>query len=133
MKFWLGFLAYLVPTFPIGYLWHLAVFHDAYSRLAVYRGDLIIPLGIGSMVIQGLLFSWAYPRLFSTRRRDWLASASRFGMVFAPLAWTYSTLAVAAKHHMASVPDFLMLESGFTLFHFAIVSPLIALAHRSSE
>jgi len=39
-------------------------------------------------------------------------------------------LPAAAKYQMASVPDFLALEAGFTVVHFAVISPLIALVYR---
>jgi hypothetical protein len=129
-SFWLSVLAYLVPTFPLGYIWHLVTFHDAYERLGIYRSEVIIPLGLASMMIQAVLFAWAYPRLFSTRRADWIRSATQFGVVFGVLAWSFTTLPVAAKYQMTSVPNFLLLESSFTLLQFALISPLIALAHR---
>jgi hypothetical protein len=129
-SFGLAVLAYLLPTFPLGYVWHLVAFKEAYERLELYRAEVMIPLGLASMGIQALLFAWAYPRLFSTRREDWLRSALRFGAVFAALAWSFTTLPVAAKYQMSSVPDFMKLETAFTLLQFAIVSPLIALACR---
>jgi len=46
------------------------------------------------------------------------------------LSWSFTTLAVAAKNIMNSVPTYLLLETGFTLLQFAIVGPLIALAYR---
>jgi hypothetical protein len=130
--FWLAALAYLVPTFPLGYVWHLVTFHDAYERLALYRPQVIIPFGLAAMIIQAVFFSWAYPRLFSTRREDWLGSALRFCGVFAVLSWSFTTLPVAAKYQMSSVADFLKLETAFTLLQFAIVAPLIALAYRGA-
>jgi hypothetical protein len=66
-SFWLGVAAYLVPTFPIAFIWHLVLFARAYEALGIYRPDPIIPFGFASMVIQGIIFSWAYPRLFSAR------------------------------------------------------------------
>lgn len=128
--FWLATLAYLVPTFPLGYFWHLTTFRAAYDRLEMYRPDVIIPFGLLSMIIQALIFAWAYPRLFSTRREDWLKSAARFFAVFAAVSWSLSTLAVGAKYRMTSVPDFVKLETAFTLLQFAVVAPLIALAYR---
>jgi hypothetical protein len=47
------------------------------------------------------------------------------------LSWSFTTLAVAAKNVMTSVPIYLALETGFTVLQFVIVGPLIALAHRS--
>jgi hypothetical protein len=129
-SFWLAVLAYLLPTFPLGYAWHLVIFREAYARLDLYRAEVIIPFGLTSMLIQAVFFAWAYPRLFSTRREEWLSSALRFAVAFSALAWSFTTLPVAAKYQMSSVTDFLKLETAFTLVQFAIVSPLIALARR---
>ncbi|MBT9504061.1 MAG: hypothetical protein IV092_22645 [Burkholderiaceae bacterium] len=128
--FWLAVAAYLLPTFPLGYAWHLVTFAEQYHRLALYRAEVIIPLGLLSMAVQALFFAWVYPRLFSTRRCDWKSGALRFGGIFAVLAWSFTTLPVAAKYQMSSVGDFLMLETAFTALQFIVVSPLIALAHR---
>jgi len=128
-RFWLAVAAYLLPTFPLGYAWHLVLFKERYDELELYRPDVIIPFGLASMAVQSLLFAWLYPRLFGTRRDAWLSGAVRFGAVFCLLAWSFTTLPVAAKYQMASVPKFLILESAFTVVHFLIVSPLIALAN----
>lgn len=130
--FWLAFAAYLLPTFPLGYTWHLVTFAEQYHRLALYRAEVIIPFGLLSMVIQGTFFAWVYPRLFSTLRAEWKAGAWRFGRLFGLLAWSLTTLPVAAKYQMTSVADFLVLETAFTLLQFAVVSPLVALAHREA-
>jgi len=129
-RFWLALAAYVLPTFPLGYFWHLATFAEQYHRLEMYRTEVIIPLGISSMLIQAVVFAWSYPRLFSTRRDEWKMSALRFGALFAPLAWSFAVLPVAAKYRMTSVPDFVLLETGFTILQFLVVSPLIALAYR---
>lgn len=128
--FWLGVAAYVVPTFVIAYPWHLTVFASAYRALAMYRDDVIVPFGLLSMLIQGVAFSWAYPRLFAGRRSV-IWSGLAYGLVIGLLSWSFTTLAVAAKNVMTSVPTYLALESGFTILQFIIVGPLIALAHRS--
>ena len=131
--FWLAALAYLVPTFPLGYAWHLVTFHEAYERLALYRAQVIIPFGLASMLIQALFIAWAYPKLFSTRREDWLASAGKFALIFSTLAWSFTTLPVAAKYNMTSVADFLKLETAFTTVQFVVIAPLVALAYRGAQ
>ncbi|MEN9538217.1 MAG: hypothetical protein RLZZ126_452 [Pseudomonadota bacterium] len=131
-SYWLAFAAYLLPTFPLGYVWHLKTFHAQYERLAIFREQVIIPFGLATMVIQGLVFAWLYPRLFSTARADWLTSAASFACVFGLLAWSFTTLPVAAKYRMASVEAFLALETAFTALQFAVVAPLIALAWRDA-
>jgi hypothetical protein len=34
----------------------------------MYRSEVIIPLGLASMVVQALVFAWSYPRLFPPAR-----------------------------------------------------------------
>ena len=129
--FWLGVAAYLVPTFPIAYVWHLVLFAPAYDALGIYRPDPIIPFGFASMVIQGVMFSFAYPRLFPGRGSAVFRPGLAYGLALAVLSWSFTTLAVAAKNIMDSVPTYIMLETGFTLIQFIVVGPLIALAHRN--
>ena len=130
-SFWLGVAAYLLPTFPIAYVWHLVLFAPAYEALGIYRPDPIIPFGFASMVIQGVIFSWAYPQLFPGRGSAIFRPGLTYGLALAVLSWSFTTLAIAAKNIMTSVPLYVELETGFTLLQFAIVGPLIALAHRN--
>ena len=85
------------------------------------------------MVIQAALFSWSYPKLFSTERAAWMQSSLLIVVVFGLLAWSYSVLPVAAKYQMTSVKDFVLLETGFTFLQFAIVAPLLSLAFRNKQ
>jgi len=129
-SFWLGVAAYLIPTFPIAFVWHLVLFEQKYHALGIYRDDPIIPLGLASMAIQGVIFSWVFPRLFTGNRDSILKDGLLYGLGAGLLSWSFTTLAVAAKHPMASISDYVVLETGFTILQFAIVGPLIALAWR---
>jgi hypothetical protein len=127
---WLGVAAYLVPTFPIAYAWHLVWFAPSYDALGIYRPDPIIPFGFASMLIQGVIFSLGYPRFFPDRNRAVLRPGLVYGAGLALLSWSFTTLAVAAKNIMEAVPTYMVLETGFTVLQFVIVGPLIALAYR---
>jgi hypothetical protein len=120
----LAILAYVLPTFPLGYFWHLATFAEYYKSLEVYRDDLIIPLGICSMLVQGVAWSVIYERMFAGEP-IW-RGALKFAMLAAPIAWSFMVVAVAAKHRMASVAGFLLIETAFIAVQYAVVSPLIA-------
>ena len=121
-----GALAYLVPTFALGFVWHLVLFKGYYEALAIYRHDVIIPFGFLSMSIQAVVFAWIYDNSFAHRAR----SAAVRGLVYAAfgavLSWSFTTIAVAAKNVMSSVPDYLLIESAFTAVQWAIVGPLTA-------
>ena len=59
--FLLAMLAYLLPTFPLGYAWHLVTFKDAYDRLDMYRAEVIIPFGLASMLLQAAIYAGPIP------------------------------------------------------------------------
>ena len=126
--FLLALLAYLVPTFVLGYVWHLKVFASYYRDLGIYRPDVIVPFGFLSMLLQGSIFAAMYLRL--AERPAAVSSGMRFAAVAALLSWTFTTLAVAAKHPMTSVSGFVSIETAFTVVQFALVGPLLALSLR---
>jgi hypothetical protein len=130
-SFWLGMAAYLVPTFPIAFVWHLVLFEPHYQALHIYRADPIIPFGLASMIVQGVIFSWIFPRVFAPEPGSVLKNGLLYGLGAGLLSWSFTTLAVAAKHPMASIADYVVLETGFTALQFLIVGPLIALAYRN--
>lgn len=126
--FALAVLAYVVPTFILGYVWHLKLFAEYYRDLGIYRPDVIVPFGFLSMLLQGMIFASIYLRL--AERPAVLASGLRFAAIAAVLSWTFTTLAVAAKHPMTSVPRFVVIETVFTIAQFLLVGPLLAFSAR---
>ena len=127
-RFVLNLLAYVVPTFVLGFVWHLVLFAQYYRDLGIYRSDVIIPLGLSSMVLQGAVFAFVYPRLVA--EPESMTGALRFGAIAALLSWTFTTLAVAAKHPMTSIGGFVAIETAFTVVQFLLVSPLLAISSR---
>ncbi len=133
MRFLFGVLAYLVPSFALGFIWHLVLFEHYYAALAIYRSDIIIPFGLLSMLIQAVMFAWIYETAFAQRNGPLLLRALTYGAFGAVLSWSFTTLAVAAKNVMTSVPDYLVIETGYTVMQWAMVGPLTALAFSQSQ
>ena len=129
-RFLLLLAAYVVPTFLLGFVWHLVLFDAYYKQLAIYRDQPIIPFGLGSMILQGVIFAWVYPRL--TANATGMSGAFRFAMGAALLSWSFTTLAVAAKSPMTSIGGYMLIETGFTIVQFLLVGPALALAARAS-
>jgi uncharacterized protein YndB with AHSA1/START domain len=128
IRFGLGVLAYLVPTFALGFAWHLILFEQYYKALAIYRVDIIIPFGLVSMLLQATIFAWIYQNTFARQNGTLVSRALRYAACGAALSWSFTTLAVAAKNVMASVPDYLVIETAFTVTQWIMVGPLTALA-----
>lgn len=127
MKFWLGFLAYLVPLFPLAFVWHLKLLKPAYDRLELFRESVIVPYGFLSMAMQAAFFSWVFPKLFDSP--SWVRNWLEFALIFGLLAWSFMVLPVAAKYRMASVRGFMLLESCFVALQFLLTGLLIALVY----
>ena len=121
-------LAYVIPTFILGFVWHLVLFERYYADLAMYRADIIIPFGFASMLIQAVLFALIYDGLFARSNLGFVSKTSAYAVFGAVLSWSFTTLAVAAKNVMSSVPDYLVIETAFTVVQWALVAPLTALA-----
>jgi hypothetical protein len=132
-RYSLAILAYLVPTFALGFVWHLILFKDYYESLAIYRNDIIIPLGFASMLVQSVLFAWIYARMFATAASPVTLLVLRYAILGALLSWSFTTLAVGAKNIMSSVPRFMVIETAFTILQWLMVAPLTVLAFRTSR
>jgi hypothetical protein len=135
-RYALAMLAYLVPTVALGFIWHLILFKDYYDALQIYRPDVITPFGFLSMLIQAGIFAWIYNRTLADRAdraASWLARGAVLALIGGTLSWSYTTLAVAAKNVMASVPDYLLIETAFTAVQWLVVGPLMALAFSSAS
>jgi hypothetical protein len=88
-------------------------FHARYEQLQMQRADVVIPMGLGALLIQAVIHAALYPRLFAEQNRARGA-----------LAWSLTVLPVAAKHSTASVADFVLLETACTFVHDLVVSSL---------
>ncbi|MFO1183307.1 MAG: hypothetical protein U1E56_00805 [Bauldia sp.] len=127
-RYALAVAAYVVPTFALGFVWHLVLFEGYYRALAIYRDDIVIPFGFLSMLIQGSLFAWFYAKAFTEAPGSLATRSLAYGAGGAVLSWSFTTLAVSAKNVMASVSAYMLIETAFTLVQWAMVAPLTVLA-----
>jgi hypothetical protein len=121
MRFALATLGYVVPTFILGFVWHLVLFKDVYDAFGVYnRPDPIIPLGLGTMVLQGLLLAWLYSRAVDAgaarSRRDALVFQLVIGLFFV----SGTIVALAAKAQISNLPGWFAYNFAFSALQFGI-------------
>jgi hypothetical protein len=123
----LAALIYLIPTFPLGYVWHLTTFKERYAALKVYRDPVIPPLGLASMAIQGVAFGIIYTGIIQPMAGGWLVKGLTYAALGGLLSWSFTTIAAAAKSPMTSIREFFVLESAFTALQWIIVGLATAL------
>ncbi len=54
-------VAYVIATFGVQGASHFAINADHYAAISIMRPDPVIPMGVGSMLIQGTIFALLFP------------------------------------------------------------------------
>ncbi len=124
----LGALAYLIPTFLLGFFWHLVFFKGYYDALAMYRHDVIIPFGFLSMSIQAVLFAWTYDSLFAGRTGGTVKRGFGYAGFGAALSWSFTTIARGGQERddlRSRLPP--SSRPAFTAVQWLMVGPLTSL------
>ena len=119
-----SFLAYIVLTFIFAAGWHLVLFKDIYDALGIFtRAEPIIPLGLLSMAIQGLILPYLYS-FFYRGGTPW-KSGLVFGLIIGALMASVAVFAEAGKNEVSSLATWLTLESVYYLLQFGVVGMAI--------
>lgn len=119
-KFVLATAVYSAITMILGYTWHLIIFKDLYHDLGIYnREPPIIPLGFISMLVQGVVLAYLYPRFYKGGAP--ILQGVNFGLVMGLFLFSVSTLANAAKIQVTSMSTWLSIQTAFHLIQFLIV------------
>lgn len=128
-RYVLTVIGYIAITMGLGMGWYLFLFKDLYETLGIFnRRDPIIPLGFISMLMQGLVYAWLYPRLF--RGLNPLTEGIRFSLLMETIIFSVSTVANAAKIHVAPMSTWMLYQTGFHLLHGLLIGLCLAFLYR---
>lgn len=127
--FILGTAGYSIVTLGLAGPWHLVFFKSLYHSLGIYnRAEMIIPLGIASMIAQGAVMAWLYPKAFPKNRS--LGSALAFCWSMGAFLFSVSTMANAAKIEVAPLSTWFAIQTAFHFTQFTLVGVAYALIYR---
>jgi hypothetical protein len=122
----LATLGYLIVTFALGASWHFAFFPKAYHDFGIYnRADPIIPLGVLSMLVQGIIMALIYPRWY--RGEKPLAAGLKFGLLMGVFLFSVSTIANAAKMEVHVLGSFMLIQVLFHALQFGAAGAVFGL------
>lgn len=125
-KIILATLGYLVVTFALGASWHFAFFPKAYHEFGIYnRAAPIIPLGVLSMLVQGIVMALIYPRW--QRDEAPLAAGLKFGLMMGAFLFSVSTIANAAKIEVNGLGRFMLIQLAFHALQFGAAGAVFGL------
>ncbi|MBY0471542.1 DUF1761 domain-containing protein [bacterium] len=127
-KFILSTLVYSIVTMIHGFTWHFNFFPEVYAQLGIYnREPPVIPLGFASMIIQGIILAYLYPRYY--RGGTPVKEGIKFGLIMGFFLFSISTLANAAKIQVSSMSTWLAIQSAFHLIQFVVAGAGIGLVY----
>ncbi len=110
-------LAYAIVTMLIAAPWHFVLFKDLYHSFGIYnRLDPIVPLGFLSMLIQGIVMAYMYPRFY--KGGSHYKEAMQFSLLMGVFLYSVSTIANAAKIEVSPMITWFGLQAGFHLIQF---------------
>lgn len=129
LKIIAGTLAYLMVTFPLAYVWHLVLFQKTYEDLGyIDREEPIIAFGFAAILLQGIILSALYPRICAGMA--FFRGAVTFALLMGGYHWTMHVLAAAAKHPIAPLSTWFLLETAYLVLQFSLGTLLLAVIHR---
>lgn len=121
-------LAYVVTTFAVQGGSHFLVNADHYAGISIMRAQPVIAMGLGSMVIQGLIFALLFPMFnqgTSSVRRGILFSWALGGFLA-----SYIVLGEAGKYAIPSIPSWIAVEASAGFVQYTAFGALLGLLHR---
>lgn len=123
----LGAFAYVIPTMPYAYFWHMVWFKDKYEQWQYFGDDASIPLGFTSMVIQGIVLSYAYTLL--PIEHSAIANGLFFSAVMGIFFWSTHVISAMAKHGATRTREYLVMETVYLIGQFGLFGLLIGVVH----
>jgi len=118
----------VVATFAVQATSHFALNAEHYAALAHLRKDPIIPMGVLSMLIQGSVLAYLYPRLRDAGRS--MGHAVVFAWLMGAFLLSYIALGEAGKYSVPSVASWLVVEVSAGFVQFTLFGILLGLIHR---
>ncbi|MGJ8680238.1 hypothetical protein [Paraglaciecola sp.] len=127
-KFLLATISYVVLTMLIAYPWHMIWFHDLYGEMGAYTRPIpSVPLGMFSMVIQGVVIAYLYPIFYRTGHP--IVQGIKFNMLIGAVIYSVMGLAMAAKIDINPISTYLVYNLGFQLIQVLLTGTALGVIY----
>lgn len=127
-KILLASAAYIVIVFPLAFGWHLGLFKEKYQTFGYFNGEPNIPVGLVTVVVQGLALASIFP-LFHTGSAGFVR-AFQFAGLMGLFFWTSHVLALVAKQNIPNASGFIAMETGYLALQFGLFALALGLIYR---
>ena len=125
----LTIVAYVFTTFAVQGTSHFVINADHYAAIPIMRAEPLIPLGITSMLIQGLIFGWLYP--IYADGQSTLRKSIGFSWLIGGFLASYIVLGEVGKYAIPSISSWITVELSAAFAQYTIFGAALGLIHRS--
>jgi len=121
-------VSYVVLTMAVAYPWHMIWFHDLYVNLGAYtRAEPIIPLGMLSMLVQGIVIAYLYP--FFYRGGDPIVQGVIFSLIVGLVVYSVMGFAMAAKVDINPISTYLVYNAIFQFIQYLVTGIVLGIIY----
>lgn len=124
----LASFAYVIIVFPLAIIWHMVLFRPKYDAFGYFEGDPNIPLGLLTIVLQGVMLALLFP-YFHTGSAGFIRALQFVGLT-GGFFWTSHVLAWIAKQNVPKVKSFFVLETIYLIFQFGLFGVALGLIYK---
>ena len=123
-------IAYVVATFGVQGTSHFVINASHYANIPIMRTEPLVPMGLASMVVQGLIFAW----LFQTfnRRGHPIRDGVIFSCALGGFLASYIVLGEAGKYAIPSIGSWIAVEGSAAVVQYVVFGIFLGLLHRRS-
>jgi hypothetical protein len=127
IKIILGALAYIIPSMPFGYFWHLRVFKKNYDKWQFFGIKPNVPLAFIAMVIQGTILSVVYALLPIEHAS--VTHIFTFVSVMGIFFWSRVVVPTMASNASSRTVGFFFLESAYLAGQYVLFGAMLCVVY----
>ena len=124
-------IAYTVATFGVQGMSHFVINASHYTNIPIMRTEPLVPMGLASMVVQGLIFAWLFPTF--NRVGHPIRNGVVFSCALGAFLASYIVLAEAGKYSIPSIGSWIAVEGSAALVQYVVFGLFLGLLHRRSS
>ena len=106
-------------------------FQKEYETFGYFAGEPNIPVGLATIIIQGVALALIYP-LFHTGSAGFVRAFQFVGLM-GLFFWTSHVLALVAKQNVPNASGFIAMETGYLAIQFGLFALILGLIYRGVE
>ena len=129
-KIILATISYIVLTMMIALPWHMVWFHEIYAEMGAFtREQPIVPFGMLSMLIQGLVIAYLYPFYYQQKGGQPIVTGIKFSLMMGLIVYSVMVFATVAKFQIEPISKFITYASVFQLIQFVVTGTALGLIY----